>query len=529
MSFTKKSFQEIRDLILDDIVSKGLITDRNVGGVARTLVEAYARETATLYESLQNVYDSGFVDTASGRSLEFVVSILGIERIKAQQAVGTVLFARQTPAEGDITIPKGTTITRLRTSASDVLPLFETTEIATLQRGEQTIEAPIRAQEAGEIGVVGPNELTVLPRPIVGIETVTNREATVLRLREENDEELRERAKNALRNTGKATQDAIEFALRRLGAQSVEIIDRPRGLAGEIEVIVDGEALDDPARQREIEDAINDTKAAGIDVNLRVTQRIHIFFKLRISLKNAILVQEELDAVITNISSKIEAYIASLELGEIVRRNGIISAALSNPNVLEVEFLPLDETVPDLLFKTGAIENGKRVFEDNAQIRKRRLEGGDIFIGKQERAVLDKVTDLIPKQDLIVKAQKFAVFIDFEDSSLVLVGDTGITQNQVVEQIRQNVQRLFLELATRSEQQERDLSLNFQTLQQQLQIEGYRIQQSQLKVVLLHSFDGLENTLTVAGQQDVIGANEVAELRVLDLQVNVVPDSLPTT
>jgi hypothetical protein len=63
-------------------------------------------------------------------------------------------------------------------------------------------------------------------------------------------------------------------------------------------------------------------------------------------------------------------------------------------------------------------------------------------------------------------------------------------------------------------------------LQKRLEIEGYSIQRSQLEVVLLHSFDGLENTLSVAGQQDVIGANEVAELRDLNLQVNVIPESI---
>ena len=521
MSFAKKTFQDIRDDILDEIVAKGLITDRNVGGVTRTLAEAYARELAALYESLQNVFDSAFVDTASGRSLNLVVSILGIERIAAEQAVGTVLFSRQTPAEGDITIPKGTVITRPRSNPNDPVPLFVTTATGALQKGDREIEVPIRAQETGDIGRVEANVLTVLPRPIVGIETVTNREPTVLRLREESDEELRERAKGALRNTGKATRDAIQFAIRRLGAESVEIVDRPRGLSGEIEVIVDGTALDDPVRQAEINNAVNDTKAAGIHAVLRVTKRIHLFLKLRLSLKEPVAVQEELDGIIRDVSTHIEAYIASLQLGEIVRRNSIISAALRNENILEVEFLPVDEALPDLLLLTGSIENGLRVFESEADIRKRQLDGGDLFVGKQERAVLEAATDLIPNRDLIIKEQKFTVFADVEDSGLVLQGAPGLSQNQVIEHIRTNILNFFKEIEDRMGGQERGLSVDYQSLLEQLAFEGYRIQQSRLKVVLLHAFDGLENTLTVPGQRDVIQANETVQLRKLNLQVDI--------
>ena len=43
------------------------------GSVARTLAEAFSRELATLYEQLGEVYESSFVDTATGESLEVLV------------------------------------------------------------------------------------------------------------------------------------------------------------------------------------------------------------------------------------------------------------------------------------------------------------------------------------------------------------------------------------------------------------------------------------------------------------------------
>ena len=73
------------------------ITDRN-GSVARTLVEALGREIATLYEQLDLVYKAGFIDLAESTSLDFVVALLGIERIRAGREIGEVVFARSTGA-----------------------------------------------------------------------------------------------------------------------------------------------------------------------------------------------------------------------------------------------------------------------------------------------------------------------------------------------------------------------------------------------------------------------------------------------
>src|SRR5262249_33128083 len=80
------------------------ITDTNVGGVARTLCEAVGREIATVYQQINLAYQSGFVDTAVGKSLDFVVSILGITRKSKDFAVGAVTFFRDLtdPNQGNI-------------------------------------------------------------------------------------------------------------------------------------------------------------------------------------------------------------------------------------------------------------------------------------------------------------------------------------------------------------------------------------------------------------------------------------------
>jgi uncharacterized phage protein gp47/JayE len=75
------------------------ITDVNPGSVTRTIVESISREIQYLYEQLDYVYNSGFLDTATGDSLELVVALLGVHRRQAQAAEGVVTFGRATPPQ----------------------------------------------------------------------------------------------------------------------------------------------------------------------------------------------------------------------------------------------------------------------------------------------------------------------------------------------------------------------------------------------------------------------------------------------
>jgi uncharacterized phage protein gp47/JayE len=75
------------------------ITDVNPGSVVRTIIEAVSREIGLMYEEMDQVYRSGFVDTATGNALDMVVSLLGMERTPPQNATGQVVFGRAAPPE----------------------------------------------------------------------------------------------------------------------------------------------------------------------------------------------------------------------------------------------------------------------------------------------------------------------------------------------------------------------------------------------------------------------------------------------
>src|SRR5690606_22192646 len=181
------------------------------------------REVAFIYQQMKAVYLSAFIDTATGKSLDLVVSIVGVTRKTKEFAEGLVTFFRDPSAgDGNIAIPEGTALVTTKGDAR-----FITTQLRTLQRGQARINVPIRATEesVGEAGVVAAGLITVLEVPITGISRVTNFEPTELGEEDETDEELRARAKATVRSLGKATLAALKRVIAEQRATLVDVFE----------------------------------------------------------------------------------------------------------------------------------------------------------------------------------------------------------------------------------------------------------------------------------------------------------------
>jgi Baseplate J-like protein len=183
------------------------LTDRNPGSVTTTLAEAFARQFAVLHKQMQMVYESAFVDTASGPSLDHIAALLALTRKDAKFASGEVLFKRSTPAPADISIPAGTVV------STDDGQNFETTDRRTLRRDQLSVVSPIRAQAEGAGGRVDAGKIVTVNRPIFGIESVLNERATFFASERETDDELRRRIKGSLERAGRSTMEAIRQSL----------------------------------------------------------------------------------------------------------------------------------------------------------------------------------------------------------------------------------------------------------------------------------------------------------------------------
>jgi hypothetical protein len=256
------------------------LSDLNIGSVTRTLNEAIAREVAFVYQQIKAVYLSAFIDTAAGKSLDLVVSILGVTRKTKEFAEGLVTFFRDPSAgDGNITIPEGTGLITAKGEAA-----FITTQLRNLQRGQARIDVPVRATEAskGPAGVVAAGLINTLVVPITGISRITNFDPTVLGEKDETDEELRARAKATVRSLGKATLAALKRVIAEQRATLVDVFEpNLEGKAsplGTVTLFVNVK----PGRLPSLRNELEDTRAAGVLTDL-VTR--YVFVKPRIEVK----------------------------------------------------------------------------------------------------------------------------------------------------------------------------------------------------------------------------------------------------
>lgn len=232
MTFAPKPFEAIyAELVnstqtrLKEVGTRGEGIDLAVGSVIRTLYESFAYEMALLYEQMDQVYQSAFIDTASGLQLEMVAAILGIQRGLPDYAEGVVTFTRDVGQE-DIEIPMGTLVATEDSADASRKP-YTTLEARLFPAGDTEIAVKVQAMERGEDQVVAAHSITVMPLPVAGVKAVRNAEATqFLGKRLETDEELRQRAKSALLASGKASLSAIETALLSLpGVREVKVVE----------------------------------------------------------------------------------------------------------------------------------------------------------------------------------------------------------------------------------------------------------------------------------------------------------------
>jgi hypothetical protein len=313
------------------------LSDVNVGSVTRTLAEAIGREIATVYEQINAAYRAGFVDTATGTSLELVVSILGVHRKTKDFAQGLVTFFRDATSAGAISIPSGT----LLVASTDKRPQFETTETRTLQPGVARIDVPVRATEEfkGDVGKVPAGSIVELVVILDGIARVSNLDATFLGAEDESDEELRQRAKAALRAISKGTQAAIEQAVLEERSTVLEFWDPNappdrRTDPGRVALLVDA----DPNRFPSIVGAVHAVRAAGVELTL-VGRYVYLTLRVKGTIPPG-LPPAGHDKVVSDVIDALQAYVSGLASGAPAEGSELLAAlgkvaGLGNPAIVD--------------------------------------------------------------------------------------------------------------------------------------------------------------------------------------------------
>lgn len=351
MSFIKKDFV---DLYLQlESNSRQLtpqISDFQEGSVIRSLFESFAIELATLYEQMELVYQAGFVDTAEEANLERVVAILGIKRNEPDFATGEVTFVRDQGSVDTLIVPMGTLVTTEEapvleeSEGGDLLKkAYLTIEEGLLAVGESAVTVKVQAETRGRELATDAETVTVMPRPVPGIKYVTNsRPIRFLGRDRESDEALRQRAKQVLLSSGRASITSIENALLSMpGVRAVRIHEDPTR-PGLIQVYVDG--LTERNRGA-LQKRIDEVRAAGIFVALAPAQPIHLTLVLRIAVDPRVKGEEQV-AVEQAVSVAVEAFVANVPMGQPLLFSQLTAEVLAIPGVVDLEDFKITATRP---------------------------------------------------------------------------------------------------------------------------------------------------------------------------------------
>ncbi len=323
--FEKKEFSQLLETMRGSLQDKSQTKfDFTEGSVVRTLFESFAYEMAVLYEQMERVYFSGYVDSAEDTNLDRVVATLGIKRGEPEYAIFNVTFERDMGIDEDIEIPLNTLVT---TEDSEKSPrkAYKTIELKTIAKGESAVQVRVQAEQPDKEAETEANTIIIMPQPIPGVKSVNNQEAVKFIGKDrETDLELRDRAKGTLLAASGANANSIQNALLSIsGVNEVKVRENFSPEAekyGIVEVIVDTAdwfKFNEQKNQKQLQDAIDRVRAAGVYVLLKAPEPVYLdgTFQIEVApeLKGSPETREKLEK---EAREKITSYIRNFPMGQ---------------------------------------------------------------------------------------------------------------------------------------------------------------------------------------------------------------------
>lgn len=232
--------------------TKANLTVRSPLGV---FLRIYAWMLNLLFSTLEEVYNSRFVDTATGSSLYNLGRAIGLRLLGAQKAVGYLTFY----GEDGVLVPEG------YLAETVVGNQYVTLKDGVIQNGSITL--PASATVPGPDSNTAEDTITIITNPKLGVRTVTNTAPFEGGRNTETDAEFRQRYYRSVDYAGGANIDAIVADIYRSVEGVISVIgeendtDEVNELGmppHSIEIVAYG-GLDEAIAQ-----AIFNRKAAGI-------------------------------------------------------------------------------------------------------------------------------------------------------------------------------------------------------------------------------------------------------------------------
>lgn len=181
--------------VSQEIIRQLNITDPalslEIGSVERKIIDAVAEVVSESYVDFQLSSRTWDLDSKLGVELDELVSLFGFKRMDGKRSKGEVTITLISPAPRDLLIPVGTVFYRPK---NDTLPQinYVTTAPALIPKDRDTVTVPVECTIAGSVGNTPPGTI-IGSQSLNGVQSVTNKLATVGGMDLETDEALRGR------------------------------------------------------------------------------------------------------------------------------------------------------------------------------------------------------------------------------------------------------------------------------------------------------------------------------------------------
>lgn len=275
-----KTIEEIYGELLDSFGTyTGLEPKEGTDLSAR--MYALAAQVYSLYIQADWVMRQAFPQTAEGAYLDYHAQLRSLERKAPVAAQGTVRFSAGEVSESEREIPQGTVC------MTAGLIRFETTKTVVLSPGELTVEAPIRALEAGAAGNVAAGAIVSMAVAPMGISACTNPQPCTGGADGEGDEALRERVLDTFRRLPNGANAAFyeQGALSFDKVAAAVAIPRPRGV-GSVDVVATTlVGAPDEELLEQLQEYFEQRREIAVDVQVRAPEVKQVDVSVRVSAK----------------------------------------------------------------------------------------------------------------------------------------------------------------------------------------------------------------------------------------------------
>ena len=260
LGFRRPSYTEILDgfeyQAREKFTSDGKTPNLTVRSPLGMFLRIWAWITNLLFQLLEDVYNSQFIDTAVGNSLYQLGRIIGLKLLPAQRSAGYIQIA----GSAGVTIPEGF-----------LVGTISNIQYAVMTKGtigdSGTVTLPIQCVDMGPMGNVHENSINQIINPVIGVQSVTNPKATDGGRDKETDAQFRDRYYKSVDFAGGVNVDAIRAEILQTaeGVLSAKVYENCSDYEDEFGLPPHSiEAVVYAGMDSDIANAIYRRKAAGI-------------------------------------------------------------------------------------------------------------------------------------------------------------------------------------------------------------------------------------------------------------------------